>query len=116
MERRKVHRPQSNNTETEQPKRRKSIMPSGIAKPKMVPAASTEAKVSDTPTPSSQPHTEPRRKRPKFEERFDRVTTYIRVDLHAEIRRRYDNLEIDSITSLINAALASYLAPSDTES
>lgn len=116
MERRVIRRPQSDNTEVEQPKRRQSIMPSGMGKPQMVTATNTEPKISDKSIPSSQPHTQTRRKRPKFEERFNRLTTYIRTDLHEEIRRRYDNLEIDSITSLINAALEAYLASPDAES
>ncbi|MCY0875626.1 MAG: hypothetical protein OWT28_05090, partial [Firmicutes bacterium] len=94
MEHKMILRPQSHDTEAAQPQRRKSVMPSGMGKPQIVPVVGTEPSIPETRRMPAQPRAESRKKRPKFEERFDRVTTYIRKDLHEEIRRRYDNLEI----------------------
>lgn len=102
-------------SEQQRPYHMPSATPTGQTNPQTAPATNTEVKIVETPTPSSESHTGSRRKRPKFEDRFNRVTTYIRADLHEGIRRRYDNLEIGSITSLINAAVESYLRPASTE-
>jgi len=49
------------------------------------------------------------RKRERFEDKYQRITTYIRKDLHSEIQTLKRDGKIDSITELLNDSIERYL-------
>lgn len=106
MDRKRLNIPQKDLPQSEPMKRRRSILPIATPRDEIERILNLEPKISESPSVALDSHTA---RRPKFEERFNRVTTYIDKGLHARMRRLYDTNQVESITKLVNAALAEYI-------
>lgn len=110
MERNKLKRPDLDNNAPERPKRAKSVMPRGMRHTEIV-HNSTDEQEHQTRPDAPAHRAEPPRRRPTFDERYRRVTTYIEHDLNERLRRvALESDEVRTITRLLNAALSEYLA------
>lgn len=90
------------------PTRGKSILPPEVKQALANRPVNATEKTDQLPSGQSDSHIGSSRRR-RFEDKYNRVTTYIRCDLDEEVRRRYNAEEISSYTAFFNDAIETFL-------